>query len=153
VTLFTLTAHTNGDGGFDDATTRWDGPYWGSGTTFLATGDFNGDGKTDIALLYDYNTGGHVTLFTLTAHTNGDGGFDDATTRWDGPYWGSGTTSLATGDFNGDGKTDIALLYDYGTGGDVTLFTLTAHTNGDGGLDGPVTRWDTTSGSDLQSML
>ncbi|MEV6923655.1 FG-GAP-like repeat-containing protein, partial [Dactylosporangium sp. NPDC051485] len=128
VTLSTLTAHTNGDGGFDDVVNRWDGPFWGYGTKFLATGDFNGDGKTDIALFYDYDTGGHVTLFTLTAHTNGDGGFDGPITRWDGPYWGSGTKFLATGDFNGDGKTDIALFYDYDTGGHVTLFTLTAHT-------------------------
>src|SRR5262249_30882838 len=105
---------------------------------FMTVGDFNGDGKRDLALTYDYGSG-HLGVFTLTADANGDGHFAGPVLRWDGLSWGAGTKSMAAGDFNGDGKSDLALFYDYG-GGHVAAFTLPA--TGTGGLSAPVLRWD-----------
>ncbi|WP_338090464.1 S8 family serine peptidase [Planosporangium thailandense] len=150
VTLFTLTATGNGDGGFSGPVPRWDKAVWGTRTKFVTTGDFNGDGKTDVGLFYDYGNG-HVTLFTLTATSNGFGDFTSVTSRWDAPYWGTGTKFLTTGDFNGDGKTDVGLFYDYGNG-HVTLFTLTA--TGSGAVGSFASRWDAPYwGSGTRAML
>nr|WP_240942107.1 FG-GAP-like repeat-containing protein [Planosporangium thailandense] len=134
VAVFTLPA--SGGGGFSAPTLRWNGQYWGGGTKLMTAGDFNGDGKADIALFYDYG-GGHVAVFTLPA--SGGGGFSAPTLRWNGQYWGGGTKLMTAGDFNGDGKADIALFYDYG-GGHVAVFTLPA--SGGGGLSAPVLRWN-----------
>ncbi|UWE08373.1 FG-GAP repeat domain-containing protein [Actinacidiphila bryophytorum] len=75
-------------------------------TASAVTGDFNMDGKTDVAELG--RTDGIVT-----AHlSNGDGSF--ATVNHTNPALASaantpGVTPV-TGDFNGDGQTDIALI-------------------------------------------
>ncbi|MFC5718957.1 FG-GAP-like repeat-containing protein [Streptomyces gamaensis] len=75
----------------------WRDRTWG-GTKHLATGDFNGDGKDDIAMAaYD----GQLRFYA------GNGkGFDDATNMWRDKSWGSMWTILG-GDFNGDGKADL----------------------------------------------
>jgi FG-GAP-like repeat len=72
-------------------------------TGALLTGDFNGDGKTDIAV-YDVATKGwHVAL--STGHS-----FDPSAGFWIRGFGRSGI--MLTGDFNGDGKTDIAAVGD-----------------------------------------
>jgi hypothetical protein len=82
------------------------------------SGDFNGDGRTDLVFLCcsDY-----ASLWT----SNGAGGFTVSTFR-PGPGYGMKVGSWLTGDFNGDGKTDLVHLltpYDY---------THTWISNGDG---------------------
>ncbi len=138
VSLMTMTADANGDGGFAAPVVRWDAPYWGTGTRFVTAGDFNGDGKADIALFFDYG-GGHVALFTLPA--SGSGGFGALSTRWNAPYWGTGTRFLTAGDFNGDGRSDLGLFFAYDTS-HVALFTLTANGGGDGGFGTVTGIWD-----------
>jgi len=66
----------------------------------IAAGDFNGDGKADLAIAVDRNGGG-VDLFL----GNGDGSFRPAT------FYGTGSypAFLATGDVNGDGKADLVV--------------------------------------------
>jgi hypothetical protein len=47
---------------------------------------------------------------------------------------------MTAGDFNGDGKTDLALYYNYAVQ-TPAVFTLTADSNGDGGFAAPVRRY------------
>jgi len=73
-------------------------PTYGAGSTpvSVAVGDFNGDGKPDLA-----NSGSSNVSVLLG---NGDGSFQAAGNYAAGP----GPTSLAVGDFNGDGKLAVA---------------------------------------------
>lgn len=94
----------NGDGTFKGAIDYLSG---GSNPRLITTGDFNGDGKLDIATgnLNDYPTySDHSTIGILLG--KGDGYFEEVV-----PYsTGGGTpSSLTVGDFNGDGKSDLAV--------------------------------------------
>src|SRR5579862_6839151 len=68
------------------------------GVDALALGDFDGDGKLDLAV------GNGNTVEVLTG--NVDGTFLLTGPEFEVPY---GTFSLAVGDFNGDGKPDLAV--------------------------------------------
>src|SRR5439155_55346 len=78
----------NGDGTFQATLT-----FVASGPGLVVLGDFNGDGRQDVA----------VGLSVLLG--NGDGTFKTA------PAFSVGTrpSSIALGDFNGDGKPDLAV--------------------------------------------
>lgn len=120
---FTDVGDFNGDGKTDllfvNATTNgiaeWQlngtqvvtGPQVGvapSGFHFASTGDFNGDGKTDLVLINDTThdvqmwqmNGTQVSSATTVGTINAAGGWHFA----------------ATGDFNGDGKTDLFFIND-----------------------------------------
>ncbi|MGA2500623.1 MAG: VCBS repeat-containing protein [Tepidisphaeraceae bacterium] len=89
----------NGDGTFAARVDYATGGTTDGGPTCVVTGDFNGDGKLDLAVAnYGSNS---VSILTGT----GNGAFapkvDYAT--------GSHPVSVATGDFNGDGKLDLAV--------------------------------------------
>ena len=66
---------------------------YSAATGQVAVGDFNGDGKLDVA-----TSGGSVLLGL------GNGNFQP------GPSFSPTGISIAAGDFNGDGKTDLALV-------------------------------------------
>jgi len=68
----------------------------------IAVGDFNGDGKSDLAIL-TYQGGNHVSVLL----GDGSGGFINAPGA--PANVGIGDVSLAVGDFNGDGKLDLAI--------------------------------------------
>ncbi len=71
----------------------------GSGPAPMAVGDFNGDGKPDIAVANENSNTVSVLL------GNSDGTFQSAHSL----VVGTDPESLAVGDFNGDGKPDIAV--------------------------------------------
>lgn len=74
----------------------------GVGQLSVAVGDFNGDGKADLAIADQ----GSSNVFVLLG--NGAGGFAAAPGS---PFntEGANPWSVAVGDFNGDGKSDLAI--------------------------------------------
>jgi FG-GAP-like repeat/Abnormal spindle-like microcephaly-assoc'd, ASPM-SPD-2-Hydin len=78
----------------------------------VAVGDFNGDGKLDIAVLYGSSNASVGILLG-----NGDGTFRPVISTTAGP----GGTGLSIGDFNGDGKLDVAIADDLTNNVDVML--------------------------------
>lgn len=99
----------------------------GDGTGSLAIADFNGDGKKDIAVI-------NTLINTITVLLgDGKGEFAPApggvlhftTDRQD-------SEPLATGDFNGDGKIDLAYTEHSGVGSAATMRIQVRFGNGDG---------------------
>jgi hypothetical protein len=103
----------NGDGTFGSSTDYAVGraPYG------IAIGDLNGDGYPDITVV---DVGSYNTFYVLL--NNGDGTFGSPVT-YGGPNFNSSLTVAALGDFNGDGKLDVA-IYEEGscTDGCLDLF-------------------------------
>jgi hypothetical protein len=95
----------NGDGTFQAGATV----AFGEGTSSekIVAGDFDGDGRLDLAVLFeDFNR--HQS-FVATLLGNGDGTFRiTAPLAVNAPDDGQGT-GLATADFNGDGKLDLVV--------------------------------------------
>ena len=101
----------NGDGTFTAAGSPI---VVGNGATSVAVGDFNGDGKADLAVA-NYGSG---TLTVLLG--NGDGTF--AAAAGSPITVGNNASAVAAGDFNGDGKADLAVA----NWGDNTVTVLLA---------------------------
>ncbi|MBO1413981.1 FG-GAP-like repeat-containing protein [Streptomyces sp. FH025] len=144
-----LTLASDPAGGFGGLVPQWDASGWGTGAKFLTAGDYNGDGKTDLAFFTDYGsvgatcTGGHQAVHTFTADPSGSGTFRAPVKAWESTCFGGGTTAVVSGDFNGDTKSDLALLYDHGAG-HLSLLTLTADPGGSATfVSGLVPRWET----------
>jgi hypothetical protein len=96
----------NGDGTFDS---HLDMPA-GGGPLSIAVGDFNGDGKGDLAVADGgLSCGTFSSCFTgsliAILQSNGDGTFQPAVTFPSAP----GPQLIAIGDFNADGKRDLAV--------------------------------------------
>jgi hypothetical protein len=105
-----------GDGTFQSAI-----PFQAGGYSFLvAVADFNGDGKLDLAQA----NGSDGTVSVLLG--NGDGTFQNAVNYalgTDADPWG-----VAVGDFNGDGKPDLAVANYLSPGGVVVLLNTCVST-------------------------
>ncbi len=86
----------------------------------VAVGDFNGDGKNDLAIA---NLGDRTISIRLG---NGDGTFQTSVNYRTGSGPGYGGRSLVVGEFNGDGKADLAVA----NSSDNTVSVLLG--NGDG---------------------
>jgi hypothetical protein len=93
---------SKGDGTFSVGTfSPW--PSYGIPNGQWLTGDFNGDGKTDVLHLVQNTNYAHVWT------SKGDGTFNVGTfSPW--PSYGIPNGEWLTGDFNGDGKTDVLHL-------------------------------------------
>jgi hypothetical protein len=110
----------NGDGTFQAGKTFATGAYPFS----VSAGDFNGDGKLDLAVACNgaNDVAGSISILL----GNGDGTFQTHT-DYTPPTPFPSVDAMAMGDFNGDGKLDVALADDANGG---FLFILLG--NGDG---------------------
>jgi hypothetical protein len=89
----------NGDGTFQSRVTYTTTNGIFMGPSAITTGDFNGDGKIDLATSnQEYNTASILL-------GNGDGTFQNALEFSTGNF----ASTLAAGDFNGDGRLDLAV--------------------------------------------
>lgn len=95
----------NGTGGFLGM--RVIGSGWGGMDSLMTTGDFDGDLAPDFLARNTAN--GQLALY----RSNGSGGF--ATTRVVGTGWGGFTALLGTGDWSGDGHSDVLARLSDGT--------------------------------------
>jgi hypothetical protein len=106
-----------------------------AGAAWPIVGDFNGDGKPDVLMMYDY--GNNQTKFLRFPNTGS--GFSNFSAIWDSGVgnWSWGWSVPLTADFNGDGKPDVVVMYNYGnndTGLNLLPGTGTA-------LGSPATPW------------
>lgn len=88
------------------------------GGLFVAAGDFDGDGRADVAVSPDRGGGGRVTVLSysngqMTSSANFFG-IDDTRFR--------GGARLAVGDINGDGRPDLIVGAGFGGGPRVAIF-------------------------------
>ena len=125
---FLWTLHLSGQVNFQSAV------KYQVGSNPVATGaaDFNGDGKLDLAVL---NAGSNDISILLG---NGDGTFQAARNFNLGNSAPSVPVSISSGDFNGDGKPDVAVFLPANTNsptGEVRILMG----NGDGTLQSSVT--------------
>jgi uncharacterized delta-60 repeat protein len=140
----------NGDGKLDvvatpapwsaDTPTLWLGNGDGSFTpspqptpSGVVTADLNGDGKLDLVALGDRQV--------LVSPGNGDGTFQPTRAYDAGVPAGAVATSVVVGDFNGDGKPDLAVANSFsqegiadGSGSSVSVLL----NNGDGTFQAPL---------------
>lgn len=93
----------------------------------LVAGDFNLDGRADVVEFYDY--GGERTAIFM--HYASGTGFPGGTQQWDSGAgnWAWSHGKYVVGDFSGDGRPDIAVLYDYNNS-QVSLLVFPANASG-----------------------
>ncbi|WP_392893089.1 FG-GAP-like repeat-containing protein [Streptomyces sp. LN699] len=136
--------------GFNAPVKVWDnvtssGGSWNWDRSKVTTGDFNGDGKSDIGVLYnngqDADGTNHTALWTFTSNGNG---FNAPVKKWESTgSWNWNRSKVTSGDFDGDGKTDVGVLYNNGQQTDGTNLTaLWTFTSTGSGFNGPVRKWD-----------
>jgi len=91
----------------------------------IAVADFNGDGSLDVAVSHDsYGTGAPAAASVMLG--NGDGTFQSAASFGVGVFLRDSDRTLAVGDFNGDGKPNLAVASCNG----VTVFPNTCPSAG-----------------------
>jgi hypothetical protein len=140
---------------FANPSKKWDNVSanfgsWNWNRSKVTTGDFNGDGKADVGVLYDNGqTADSRNKSALWTFTSTGTDFANPSRKWESGElsWNSDTSKLTAGDFNGDGKTDIGVLYGYSRQDDGTNRTgLWKFSSTGTGFNAPVMSWDSNAG-------
>ncbi len=122
---------------------EWDARYMK-----FVSGDFNGDGRSDMAMVRGYSD---ASVKAFVALGQSGGGFATPIPAWSSPAGGPFHYSYMTpqaGDFNGDGRDDMAVWY-AGADGTTKLHTFTTKTNGT--FNTPVASWSAPKGTWLRT--
>ncbi|WP_329404365.1 VCBS repeat-containing protein [Streptomyces melanogenes] len=132
-----------------DSQEVWDSgsDSWNWDASKVASGDFNGDGKMDVAVLYNYGQVAKDRNSTGLWFNGGASGLSAPKKVWNSDTsWNWNASTLTSGDYNGDGKTDIGVLYDYGKAADgrnqTGLWTMSGTATG---VNQPKKVWDSTT--------
>ena len=123
--LFTFVADSRG--GFTTPVKSWTSTTWTRSMGKTVTGDYNGDGRDDLAVLYDYS-GGAIKVWTFLAQPTG--GYAAPFQGFRHDTWGDwSATHVHSGDFDGDGRDDLLFWFDYADGRDIA-YILKSNANG-----------------------
>ncbi|ANW22457.1 transglycosylase family protein (plasmid) [Streptomyces clavuligerus] len=148
--LWTLTSTSTGTD-FGNPVKKWDNVSTGTGSwnwdrSKVVAADFSGDGKTDVGVLYDNGqTADGRNKSALWTFTSTGTDFTNPSRKWDSGdgSWNADASKLTAGDFDGDGKADIGVLYNYGRQDDGSNRTGLWKFAGTGtGFNAPVRSWD-----------
>ncbi|MFD0568358.1 hypothetical protein ACFQ0T_02540 [Kitasatospora gansuensis] len=101
---------------------------WDWNAIQLYAGDANGDGRSDAIMAY-HHTNGSIAFMTSLTDTNG--AFGEYTSGYVVPpaSWDWNAIRFISGDFNGDHRSDLAMMYRFGDGS-IKMFTGLADTTG-----------------------
>ncbi|MFI1796448.1 FG-GAP-like repeat-containing protein [Streptomyces sp. NPDC020379] len=144
---------TGAEAGFGAPREVWDSgaDSWNWSASALTSGDFDGDGRTDLGVLYNYGKDGDRNRTALWTFKGTPNGFEAPRKVWDSrddtsvPSWNWSTSKLVAGDFNGDGRADIGVLYDYGRTGSGNRTGLWTFTSTGTGFGTPRLAWDSST--------
>ncbi|MEU6488435.1 FG-GAP-like repeat-containing protein [Streptomyces sp. NPDC046887] len=106
-------------------------------------GDFNGDGRDDMAVWFADTGIGATKLVTFTSKPTGT--FNSPFTSWTAPAgsWLRSSTKFVSGDFNGDGREELGVFYKQGAQG-VKAYVFDTLANGGFGAPG-MPWWESTA--------
>ncbi|MHB0915598.1 MAG: FG-GAP-like repeat-containing protein [Thermoleophilia bacterium] len=84
---------------------------WDATRSKLTASDYNGDGETEMAILYDYGNS-TTTLWMMDPSASG---YSAPRSTWSSGSgnWSWPRSKLVMSDFNGDGRSELAVLYNY----------------------------------------
>ncbi|MYV60915.1 esterase, partial [Streptomyces sp. SID4931] len=116
-------------GGFGAGVKGWEGATWGSrDRTTVYSGDFDGDGRDDIAAHYDHSDGSDA-FHTWLADSGGLLSTHRASARIAAGKLTRSSMKIAAGDYNGDGRDDLGFMHGYANG-TIRMWTLPSLSNG-----------------------
>ena len=102
---------------------------WDWSALRFVPGDFNGDGRADLAMAY-HRSDNSIGFYTSTADSSGHlGSFAVGYTVPASAGWDWNALRFVPGDFNGDGRADLAMAY-HATDNSIGFYTSTADSSG-----------------------
>ncbi|MEV7867828.1 FG-GAP-like repeat-containing protein [Streptomyces sp. NPDC088124] len=113
----------------------------------VTSGDYDGDGKDDVAVFYDGGSSDSGAISSLYTFTSTGTGFANPRKTWTTPGGFTWERSKVTsGDYDGDGKDDVAVFYDGGSSDSGAISSLYTFTSTGTAFNNPRKTWTTTGG-------